>query len=122
VRVDEVDVQTGVFFDAFMVEHLVALVPSQRPSQPDREFGERADECVTDRLRRMISRHRNQNREPELALDQRCDPRALSGAEQQVVLRKTEALAWEGRVWLRSPCVMSLIGNVRPAFLGRLGC
>src|SRR5215204_6289497 len=97
-----------------MVEHLVALVPSQRPPQPGREFGERADECVTNRLRRATSRHRNQNREPELALDQGCDRRALSGADQQVTLRKTEALAPEGRVWLRSPCVLSLTGNVRP--------
>jgi hypothetical protein len=86
VRVGEVDVQTGVFFDAFMVEHLVALVPGQRPPQPGREFGERADECVTDRPRRTTSGHRNQNREPELALDQRCDRRALSGADQQVPL------------------------------------
>src|SRR5829696_3682907 len=69
-----------------MVEHLVALVPGQRPPQPGREFGERADERVTDRLRGMISRHRNQNREPELALHQRCDRRALSGADQQVTL------------------------------------
>jgi hypothetical protein len=34
----------------------------------------------------MISRHRNQNREPELALDQRGDRRALSGADKQVTL------------------------------------
>jgi len=75
-----------VFFDALMVEHFVALVPGQRPPQPGREFGERADECVTDRPRRTTSRHRNQNREPELAFDQRCDRRALSGADKQVPL------------------------------------
>jgi len=50
-----------------------------------------------------------------------CGPAACA-ADDQIPLRKTEALAREGRVWLRSPCVMSLTGNVRPAFLGRLGC
>jgi len=42
--------------------------------------------------------------------------------DAQVAFRKTEALAREGRVWLRSPCVLSLTGNVRPAFLGCPGC
>jgi hypothetical protein len=32
-------------------------------------------------------------------------------ADDQVALRKTEAVAWEGRVWLRSPCVKSLTGG-----------
>jgi hypothetical protein len=86
VRVGEVDGQPGVFCYAFMVEHLVALVPGQRPPQPGRELAKGADERVADRLRRMISRHRNQNREPELALDQRGDRRALSGADKQVTL------------------------------------
>ncbi|MCE3277781.1 MAG: hypothetical protein K0R13_3636, partial [Propionibacteriaceae bacterium] len=58
----------------------------------------------------------------ELALDEGRDRRPLTGADDQITLRKTEALAREGRVWLRSPCVMSLTGNVRPTFLGRLGC
>jgi hypothetical protein len=71
-----------VFFDALMVEHLVALVPGQRASQPGRDFRERADERVTDCLGRMASRYRNQHCEPELALDQRRDRRALSGANQ----------------------------------------
>jgi hypothetical protein len=75
-----------VFFDALMVEHLVALVPGQRPPQPVREFGERADERVTDRLRGMISWHGNQDREPELPLHQGGDRRALSGADQQIAL------------------------------------
>jgi hypothetical protein len=86
VRVGEVDVQPSAFFNAFMVEHLVALVPGQRPPQPGRDFGERANERVTDRLRRMIARNRNQHREPELALDQCCDRRAVSGANKQIAL------------------------------------
>src|SRR5215218_2235881 len=91
-----------------MVEHLVALVPGQRPPQPGREFGERADERVTDRLCRMILRNRNQNREPELGLDQRCDRRALSGADQQVALPMPSLPPRSDRRW---PLVNRLHGR-----------
>ena len=63
-----------------------------------------------------------QSDHPGLPFDERTDRGALVLADYEVAFRKTEALAREGRVWLRSPCVMSLTGNVRPAFLGRLGC
>jgi hypothetical protein len=55
-------------------------------------------------------------------LDQGADCRQVLPADDEISFRKTEALAREGRVWLRSPCVKSLTGNVRPTFLGRLGC
>ena len=54
------------------------------------------------------------------SFDECADRRALVFADDQIPLRKTEALAREGRVWLRSPCVKSLTGNVRPALRGAL--
>jgi len=52
-----------------------------------------------------------QSDHPGLPLDERADRRALILADEEIAFRKTEALAREGRVWLRSPGVMSLTGE-----------
>ena len=48
VRVGEVDLQAGLLLDPGVVEHLVALIPGQRPTYLGRELAERGDERVAD--------------------------------------------------------------------------
>jgi hypothetical protein len=105
-----------------MSGHLTALIPGQGQPGVRRELLEHRSGRGGERLGGMASGQADQSQTTAGAVDQGADRRAAAAADDQISLRKTEALAWEGRVWPRSPCVMSLTGNVRPTFLGRLGC
>jgi hypothetical protein len=59
MRIGEVDLQSDRLFDALVLKHLVALVPGQRPTQPNRQLAKRGDECITDGLGGVVSSYRD---------------------------------------------------------------
>lgn len=86
VRVGEVDLQPGGLLNPRVVEHLVALIPGQGPSQPDGKRSESADQGVPDRLGAMVTCEPDQDGEPSLAFHQGGDRGPLAGADDQVAL------------------------------------
>ena len=56
--VSEVDAPAGRCFDAFVVKHLVALVPSQRAAQRRRELGVGSGQGVADDLSAVVAADR----------------------------------------------------------------
>jgi hypothetical protein len=62
-----------VLLDSLVVEHLVALVPGQRSAQRSGHRAERANQGISNGLRRVVSRQRHQDRGSELAFDQGHD-------------------------------------------------
>ena len=102
--------------------HLRALIPGQGGPQHLGQGLDLGRQRISDEFGGVAVGQMQQHRVVGGPLDQGADGRQVLAADDEISFRKTEALAREGRVWLRSPCVMSLTGNVRPTFLGRLGC
>jgi hypothetical protein len=59
VWIGEIDLQSGRLLDALVLEHLVALVPGQCPTQLNRQLAERGDERVSDGRGGVVSSYRD---------------------------------------------------------------
>lgn len=69
----EVDLHSCGGCDAFVLEHLIALVPGQRPSQYDRRQHDACDESVPDDLGGVSTTDRDQDGQSHLVIDENRD-------------------------------------------------
>ena len=117
VGVAEVDRRAGGRGDRAMAGHLGALVPGDRPQQRCRQAGHPRLQRVVQGRRCAIG-HVQERTILVLPLHQGADRRPAQSLPTMRSPSVRLSVAREGRVWLRSPCVRTLTGNVRPALPG----